>query len=225
MKSFTEALNWLRGHDEKIANAIKDPVLNGRLAIQDAKSEVNGFISEIAKLIAGTKDLQHRRADAAADVAKYENIAKMAGAKSDRQSVSEALELKKAADGRMSAFDLQIQTNKSLEERLRSQLADLQKKIDNAQNHEVVLEATISSSKLRKSTAQNTAGVGNGKGFAALSDLERDAQKAQADAEAWEDIAGSTPASKGEALEKKYGADNSVSDKEIDNYISKATVA
>ena len=82
MKTFREALNWLRGADERAAQAMKDPVRDGRFAIEDAKKEVAGFTSQIAKLVAGTKSLQHNRDNAQNEVNKFERIAAQAGAES-----------------------------------------------------------------------------------------------------------------------------------------------
>ncbi len=214
-------MNALRGYDDKVAEAMADPVRDGKFAIEDAKKEVASFTSNIATLVAGTKELEGKRDNQQKIVAKFERIATQAGTANDADGVREALTYKQKATDQITAFNAEIKANKALEAQLRAQLNDMQDRIENATNNEVRLTAQIQSSNLRSQVAQSAAGNGSGKGLSALDDLEQAANKAKAKAEAWEDLASTTPANKSEELEKKYSGASTVSDNDVQKYMKK----
>lgn len=223
MKLFKEVQSWLRGYDERAAAAMADPVRDGRFAIEDAKKEVGGFTSQIAKLVAGTKELQHRAKDAQASVEKFESIATKAGKANDAAGVKEALTLKARSQAQFMAFQHEIDANTKLETNLRAQLQKMQEKINNAESDSIRLEARITSGTIRAEVARNATGAGTGKGLGALDDLSRAANKSEAEAEAWEDMAHNVEVASGDDLIKKYDTSGNISEEEIAKYIPSKT--
>lgn len=222
MKTLTSAINWLRGYDERVAEAMADPVRDGKFAIEDAKTEIAGFTSQIATLMAGTKSLSRKLVEQKESVAKFERIAQKAGAATDAEAVREALNLKAKAESQVKAFEKEISLNSALEKQLRVQLDNLQDTVSNAENNEVRLEARIQGSSIRTSVAKSAAGVGTGKGLSALENLAQAADKAESQAEAWEDMAHSSTEGKSADLVAKYDSGSGVSDDDVAKYMAKA---
>jgi phage shock protein A len=217
MKLIPALVNLFRGVDEKVANALSDPIRDGGLALKDAQKEVDQFLGQIHQLMSNTGVLESQLRDARADVDKYDLISRRAAAAGNREDVAMAVSAKQQAEKTLSTLTTNVEANRSLEKKLRQQLADARQKIATAEMNKARLSANLSGSKLRGNLAKASVEFsGKSKGLAALNQLEEADRKASAEADAWETLSLDTPQAKAASLEDKYGAAAGSVDDEVE---------
>jgi len=225
-----------RKTDEDIANSLKDPSRDAAFAIQDAEEEINKLTSQLHELMTNTEDLRRQLTDAQADVAKYggyaqraaERVAGLAAGSAEatdaQNDIREAVEAKQRATGLVGTLTTNIAENAKVEQTLQDQIAAARSQVANAETNKARLTATLASNKLREKYAAAGAqfGAQQGKGLAALSDLQKTVDATDASAKAWETLAGQTPAGREHTLEEKYGASTGAVDDEVTQLINAA---
>ena len=50
--------NWIRGKRDDAANKLKDPIRDGKFAIEDTEKQIAGFTQRVAALVAQNKRAQ-----------------------------------------------------------------------------------------------------------------------------------------------------------------------
>ena len=89
--------NWFRAKNQEAAEAMSDPVRDGKLAISDSERQIGEFTSKIATLIAETKNLERQLNDSKSEVVKYGNVAAAALKAGNEADAREAIALKQKA--------------------------------------------------------------------------------------------------------------------------------
>ena len=130
------------------------------------------------------------------------------------EDVKEAITKKKNAEKQSETLAQQLDKNNALKKTLMTQVKTLMQEIEDAQNGKVRLAAQLESSALREKIAKQTAGYGQN--HDSLKSLAQAADRAEAKAEAWEEIATGNSES---TLEQKYATETAVSDEDISKYI------
>ena len=205
--------NWFRAKNQEAAEALSDPVRDGKLAITDSESQISEFTSKIAGLIAETKNMERQLADANNDVAKYGNVAAAALRAGNEADARAAIALKQKAEQQAGTFRSQLEANKSLVSRLRDQLNTARLKVATARSNITQLQARSSAAKIRTDLAKASTEFSSKQGgLAALENLETSVNKQESEAEAYEELAGSSAAPGQELLEKYSSGDASVDD-------------
>ncbi|MES2570380.1 MAG: PspA/IM30 family protein [Verrucomicrobiota bacterium] len=214
MKLLSALSNVFRRIDEDAANALANPLRDGAMAIEDAQKQVDAFTRQIHELMTNTGMLQKQLSNAQSEVAKFDGFARRAAAAGNRDDVTEAVAAKQRAQATLDTLTNNVAANKSLEAKLRMQLADARSRIATAEMNKARLAANIGGNKLRGSLAQASVEFSSkNKGLAALDNLEKAAQKEEASANAWQELAGDTPGARAASLDDKYGgASASVND-------------
>ena len=208
---FQAVHNWFRAKNQEAAEALSDPVRDGKLAIQDSEKQIEEFTGKIATLIAETKTLERQVSDSAAEAAKYQAVAAQALQAGNEADARDAITLKQKAEQQAQALAGQLAANKDLVTKLREQLNAARMKVAKARSNITQLQARSSAAQIRTDLAKAASQLHSGKGgLAALDDLEKSVHKQESVAEAYEDLAGSS-APAGQALLDKYAvADASV---------------
>ncbi|MDB6153667.1 MAG: hypothetical protein JWL90_2120 [Chthoniobacteraceae bacterium] len=221
MKLLSALSNVFRRIDEDAANALANPLRDGAIAIEDAQKQVDAFTRQIHELMTNTGTLQSQLNNAQAEVAKFDAFARRAAAAGNRDDVTEAVAAKQRAQATLDTLNKNITANKALEAKLRTQLADARSRIATAEMNKARLAANIGGNKLRGSLAQASVEFsGKNKGLAALDNLEKAAQKEEASANAWQELAADTPAGRVTSLEDKYGGTSGSVNDEVERLMS-----
>lgn len=223
MKLIPALLNLFRSADSRAADALADPVRDGELAIRDAQKEVDQFLGQIHQLMTNTGILDTQLRNARADVDKYDIISRRAAAAGNRDDVAAAVAAKQKAEQLAATLTQNVEANRTLEKKLRQQLADARHKIAEAEMNKARLSANIAGNKLRGNLAKASVEFsGKSKGLAALNRLEEASNKESAAAEAWETLALDTPEAKAASLEDKYGGAAGSVDDEVERLMMSA---
>ncbi len=224
MKLFTEIQTWLKGKDLEMAENLRNPIVSAKVAINDAKQQIDQYLSQLSKLIQSTKVLESQAAGEQDNVNKYERLAQRAGGANDENGVREALGLKANHQKQLDTLNQEITANNTLKDSISTQISEYQQKIKNAENNECRLETRIVSANTRNEIAKASAGIGSNKGLAALDDLEKETVIAESKASATEELSHMVNTQEGDSLEKKYGdsAAPSVSSDEVNKYLKKS---
>lgn len=221
MKLIPALINLFRGADAAAANAISDPVRDGKLAIQDAQKDVDQFLGQIHELMTTTAVMEGQLRDARAEAEKYDMIARRAAAAGNRDDVTQAVAAKQRAVKTYETLAQNVEANRTLERKLRQQVADARQKIAEAEMNRARLAANVSGNKLRGNLAKASVEFsGKSKGLAALGQLEEASRREEAKADAWEALAADTPEAKTKSLEDKYGSGNVSVDAEVEALMS-----
>lgn len=221
--------NLFRSASDKASDSLADPVRDGEYALQDAQKEANEFRGEIKNLIAANNvlvaqaDEARNKENTFAALAKKINSSIQAGDTSEQtaRDLDQAINLAKLAGAKVELLTKEIQKNEALESKLRDQLDALQEKIDSGKVNFVALSASSAGLKLRERAAKSAANAEAGSGVAALDNLAKAVQAQEASAEAWEELAASSPAGKEDSLLSRYGQDKgAVTDADRAKYLS-----
>lgn len=196
--------NWFRAKNQEAAEALSDPVRDGKLAITDSEKQIEGFTSKIATLIAETKTLERQTAESASEASKYQAVAAQALQAGNEADARDAITLRQKAEQQAQAFGSQLAANKDLVLKLREQLNTARMKVAKARSNITQLQARSQAAQIRTDLAKASSELHSNKGgLAALDNLEKSVNKQETVAEAYEDLAASS-APAGQALLDKY---------------------
>lgn len=203
--------NWFRAKNMEAAEAMSDPVRDGKLAITDSERQIGDFTSKIASLIAVTKNLEKQLNDSKGDVDKYGNVAAAALKAGNESDAREAITLKQKAQQESDTLQGQLTANNALVTKLREQLNNSRLKVAQANSNITQLQARSSAAKIRTDLAKASQEFSSNQGgLAALDNLEHAVNKQESEAEAYEELATSSgPA--GQSLLEKYSASGDAS--------------
>lgn len=216
MSLFRSIKNLFRGKADELADALADPVRDGKLAIKDSEKQIEGFTNQIAKVMAETKKLEKDLANSKKDSEKWMEVAKNAAAAGDEDAARHALEKKQMAEQRVQTLTVEVDKSQKLVAQLREQLNNSKARLSKAKNNLSRLEARSSAAEIRKEFAKaQTDFNSNRDGLAALDDLEKAVNSEEAEAEAFEELAGSTEEAKSEDILAKYSQPTSEVDDEL----------
>jgi phage shock protein A len=200
---FSAINNWFRTKNMEAAEAMSNPVGEGKLAIADSESQIAQFTSKIASLIAQTKLFERQLNDSRGDVTKYANVAAAALRAGNEKDARDAISLKQKAEQQAATVQAQLDANNTLVTKLRDQLNTARLKVANARSNITQLEARSSAAKIRTDLAKASTQFSNQGGLAALDNLEHAVNKQETEAEAYEELAvDAGPA--GQNLVEKY---------------------
>ncbi len=208
--------NWFRAKNQEAAEALSDPVRDGKLAISDSEKQITEFTSKIASLIAETKNLERQLNDSKSTVSKYQNVATAALQAGNEADARDAIALKQKAQQEVDTLQAQWDANNGLVTKLRDQLNTARMKVANAKSNITQLQARSSAAKIRTDLAKATTEFSSQQGgLAALDDLEKAVNKQETQAEAYEELASAASSSPGQQLIEKYSAGQSSVDDEL----------
>lgn len=216
MSLFKSIKNLFRGKADELAAAIADPVRDGKLAIKDSEKQISQFTNQIAKVMAETKKLEKDLSASQKDSEKWLKVAQNAAGAGDQDAARHALEKKQLAEQRVQTLTIEVEKSSTLVSQLREQLNNSKARLSKAKNNLSRLEARSSAAEIRKEFAKaQTDFNSNRDGLAALDDLEKAVNSDEAEAEAFEELAGSTEEAKSDDILAKYSQPTSEVDDEL----------
>lgn len=200
---------WFRGKKDKAAKALADPIRDGRFAIEDSERRVRGFQSKVARFMAVNKqlardiDIQRREID------KWTNIARKAAAAGNQDDVVQAVEAKQRAEVVLQEKEKQHARNEEIVKQLRKQLQLAMTKVAKARSNYAQLVARHEGAQVRKELAEAAMDFGSEGPLAELDDLQKAVDAEETEAEAIEEMIGTSVGAT--SLEDKYGSSSSSS--------------
>lgn len=207
--------NWFRSKNREVAEALSDPVREGKLAISDSEKQIEQFTSKIATLIAETKTLERQASESGAEVAKYQRVAGAALQAGNEKDARDAIALKQKAEQQSQTIAQQLGANQALVQKLREQLDAARMKVAKAKSNITQLQARASAAKIRMDLAKASSSFSSDKGgLAALDNLEKSVNRQEHEAEALEELSAQT-APAGQALLDKYAVGDASVDDEL----------
>jgi len=197
--------NWIRGKKDEAANKLKDPVRDGKFAIEDTEKQIAGFMQRVAALVAQNKRSQRQVIEAKEEVTKWQNIAQQAIGAGNEADARSSLEKKAQAATRLTTLTSEVERNDKLITTLRQQLNNARARVAQAKSDYSRLSARMEGAKIRQDLANASSTFGTGDSpLAQLDDLSRSVEEKETEAEAMEEMAGmGTDTS--QDLEAKYG--------------------
>jgi len=191
MAKFWKAFsNFLREKKNQSAQALSDPVRDGRYAVGDSEKRIMQFESKVATLMAETKRLERQKADADADVGKYQAAAEKAVEAGGDEDARNLLEAKAQAQARSASLQTDIDRNRQLVTQLRDQLGKARAKVARAKTNLTQLAARHEAATVRRELAKAASDFGaGGSPLAALDDLQKSVDAEETEAEALEELA------------------------------------
>lgn len=203
MSLFKAIGNMFREKRDQAAKALEDPIRDGKFAIEDSKTAIRKFTTDVAHLRAATIKLEQEHKDALSEKKKYEGIAGAAGKAGNKDDVETAVGKITQWTTRAAELKRQIDNNKKTQQNLQSQLEKSRTKVNRAEQNHQTLAARKKGADIRKSLAMASSKFAEGQGgLAALDNLEDAVRDTEAEAQAFEEMA--APADEG--LEDKYAA-------------------
>ncbi|MEK0445136.1 MAG: Phage shock protein [Verrucomicrobiota bacterium] len=212
---FQAIRNWFRSKNREVAEALSDPVREGKLAISDSEKQIEEFTSKIATLIAETKRMERQLAESASEVGKYQAVAAAALRAGNETDARDAIALKQKAEQQWQTLQKQVAANQELVGKLREQLNNARLKVAKARSNITQLQARASAAKIRTDLAKAASEFSSSRGgLGALDNLEKSVNKQETEAEAFEELASLT-APAGQALLDKYSQGESSVEHEL----------
>lgn len=210
--------NWILNKKDQAADAITDPEVDAKIAIEDSERLVNDFESKIADLMAHNKRVAMDVNAAKQDVDKWSNIATKAAAAGNRDDCTVAIKNKAEAAQKQERLQHEVEIADKTIAGLRVQLDATKEKIAHAKDNKEVLSARLKSAEIRKQLTKASTAMDSGGPLAALDTLERKTVECETGADAIEELHGN----KEEELANKYSAVNAGVDDEVSKMMAAA---
>ncbi|MGF1577777.1 MAG: PspA/IM30 family protein [Gemmataceae bacterium] len=206
---FKSISNWFRGKKDQAAEALANPIRDGKFAIEDSEKRVRQFQSKVAKFIAVNKQLEREIDTQQREVDKWMTIARKAAAAGNEADVTQAIEAKQRAEQVMQEKQKQYQRNEQIVDQLRKQVQTAIAKVAKAKANYSQLVARHEGAQVRKELADAASDFGSEGPLAELDDLQKAVDQEETEAEALEEMA--TVSSGPTSLEEKYNTASSSS--------------
>jgi phage shock protein A len=208
--------NVFREKRDQAAKKLSDPVRDGKFAIEDSKTQIREWTTQVAKLRAATIKQEEEHKDALAEKRKYTKIAERAGEAGNEADVKAAVEAIQKWDTRAKELKKQIDANAGVQANLQRQLDAARTKVSRAEQNHQTLAARKKGAEIRKQLSMASQKFADSQGgLAALDDLEDAVREEEAEAQAFEEM--SAPSVETD-LADKYG---SAGDADTDDMVAK----
>ena len=174
LKNLFKALgNWWNNATDDAADAMKDPLVDHKLAIKASESKLESFRTRIAQLMASTAGFNRKLVNLESESKKFDNIARTAAEAGKEDDVREAVKLKQKVDAEITELTSQIMMNNTQVEHLRGVLSDGQSKVDRAKTDITALAARLDGARLREDMAKAESDFTGDGGMASIADLRK----------------------------------------------------
>lgn len=199
MKILKALWNWLRGIDSKVAEKMKDPIVDRKLAIDDAKKAQDQYREALASSMAQVTVMEAEIAKLKVNFDKYGRLAKIALEKGNEADATNLLIEQDAYGKKMDALSKDLDTeqkyitkHRQLLEREADKIKEVESQTGRLEAKKVAVDNRAKLAKLRDSDS-----------FKALDNLDVEIATTEAFAESLDEL--NTDPS--EALEDKYNAE------------------
>ena len=201
MKFLSALFNRMRSADAAAAEALKDPIADRKLAIEDAEKAIKGFRQAIAESMAGIKSMEDKLKLKQQDSVKYGILAKSAVKAGNTTDAQLILEKQVKIDKEVSQLQSDIQSENKIVTRNQELLKKETDKIESVKGQTDRLESRHKASETRAKLAS----LRDSKAFDTLDELENDIKEQEYYAESLDELNTDSV----ESLEDKYSSTDS----------------
>ncbi len=207
--------NTLRARKDEAAEAMADPIRDGKYAIEDSKKKLDEIQSNIAKYSASIKKNQRQLDSEMADVKQWTNLAKKAADAGKEDNVRKCITEKGQAQARADNLKKIIKTDENYLSQMKSQWQKHNNKVSQAESNHSQLAVRKQMAEARKEFAKGSQGLNSDNCFAELDKLADSVESDECEAEALEEMA---PTDSLADMEAEYG---SAGDGVVDDEVAK----
>ena len=194
MGIFSRFTDILKANINELLDKAEDPEKMIKLVVIEMEEAVNKATMALGKAIANEKMLERQIARKKEQLEDYTEKAKTALKAGREDLAKEALRQKKVLENAISSLEGSLAEAKKVTQVLRGQLEKIRAKLDEAKMRQSTLIARAQAAKAKKEIAQSMSGIGNDV-FADFEGFERKIEQEEAEADAFETLAGETDAS------------------------------
>lgn len=178
---------WIRGTSQEISEQIKEPVRDGKLAIEDAKKQLMKLRTKAVDFLATTDLLRKKHKYIEEEIKQMDEVAKFCAANGDEAALEVAVRRKMADEAQARILGETIKNNDILLEKLQNQFNIGLAKLQDAENNLLSLDARNEAAKVKQALSDASSALITTKGgLASLDNLEKSVEKAEATAKASE---------------------------------------
>ena len=204
MAGFWKSLkNMARANKDKAAEAMADPIRDGKYAIEDSKKKLGEIQSNIAKYSASIKKNQRQLDTELADVKKWGKLSEQAAKAGNEDHLRKCITEKTQAQGRADNLKKMIKTDSNYLDQMKSQWQKNNAKVGAAESNHAQLAVRKQMAEARKEFAKGAQGLNSDNCFAELDKLSDSVEADECEAEALEEMA---PSDDLADMEAAYGA-------------------
>lgn len=200
MKFLKALFNRMRSADAAAAEALKDPIADRKLAIDDAEKAIKGFRQAIAESMAGIKSMEDKLKQKQQDSTKYGNLAQIAVKSGNTKDAQSLLEKQVKIDKEVSQLQSDISSENKIVQRNQDLLKKETDKIESVKSQTDRLESRHKASETRAKLAN----LRDSKAFDTLDELESEIKEQEYYAESLDELNTDSV----ESLEDKYSTED-----------------
>lgn len=209
---FGRASRVARGQANKAMDKVEDATFEATVkqTVRDMKNDLNRAIRSSAEAMSNLNRLEAQYQNSVRESELWQNRAKQALNANNEDLARKALAKKAEADAQVSSMQQSVDSARAANEKLKSQVSSLRKRIEEAERNASTLIARKNAAKAQRKVAQALAGVGEDadNAFAALSNFEDSVAREESMAKAYDDMSGVT---EDKSLEQEFASLNTSS--------------
>jgi len=195
--------NTFRQKKDEAAEAMSDPIRDGKFAIEDAKKKLAEINTSIAKYSAEIKKNERQLETETADIKKWTNLAKQAAEAGNEDNVRKCITEKAQAQSRADNLKKQIKSDLVYKNKMKSEWQKKNNEVSQAESNHSQLAVRKQMATARKEFAKGSAGLDSDNCFAEMNKLNDLVVADECEAEALEEMA---PTDTLADMEAEYGA-------------------
>ena len=184
MKTLKAFWNWLRGIDNKVAESMKDPINERKLAIQDAKKAAENFKTALATSMSQIAVMEAELSKLREESKKYERLAQIAVGKGNDVDATKLLTEQEKVDKKIAQLDIDLEKEQQFILKNRQLLEKENEKINEVESKTERLESRSKAAENRKKLSS----LRGSEAFNALDKFEDDVLATEAFSEAIDDL-------------------------------------
>ena len=198
---------------DQAAEAVRDPNADAHAALQNIRKQKTEMVEVRKNILIATRTAQSRKAQAEAEVARYEGLAKLAGNAKNIEDVKLALTKKAAAEQKAKDAANEVGKLSAQEDGLEAKIAEFDLLIEKAENDREYLSTQL---QINQFNAQVNNVLKSSDGArSAISRLSDDVERSRIEAEVSGELSDDST-----SLEARYKPANGVTDEDVNKYLT-----
>lgn len=218
-----ETINWLRYKKNMfIKKNFRAGVRSGRMAIENAKVELEKIGSRICEFAGHIKAQEKTLATLKEELERWEKLCDKAVEANSENDVRIAVKNKFRIETHITELTNQINKDNEILQSIQAQHRERQNKLCQAEKHFLQLLIRKENAAIRKEMKATECGISSSSSFAQLDDFEKEVNREECEVEAIEEMADAKSGDSIEALEEKYDSNEDITvEKEVQRLLNK----
>jgi len=220
---FKKVSNWLKFQKRTIEKKIfGDSILNGRMVIENAKSELEKIGGRICEFAGHVKSQEKSLLTLNEESARWEQLAKKAAEANIENDVRIAVRNKVRVVSTIVELEKQLCKDNEILETIQEQYREQQNRLCKAEKQFLHLSIRKENAKIRKEMKAAVCGLKSNSSLAQLDNFEKEVNKEECEVEAIEEMANERTGDSIETMEEKYDTkDNDTIEEEVQRLLNK----